>query len=84
MATRYGHRPSQLLALNDPAVALDFDLAVALVGARLDAKLAMEEARRIRHGGGGKENPDNEKKFWGEINKVRRIKGLPPIKQPIR
>lgn len=45
MAETFHCRPSELYAIEDPVLALDFDSAVWLFGTTLDADLAESEAK---------------------------------------
>lgn len=73
MAQRYGKRPSEFLGVNDPYLALDFDLAVAVRGSREEQK---QSRSRERTEGAG----SDPGKFWSTVNRVRGMKGLPPVK----
>jgi len=67
-----------LLGVTDPALALDFDFAIAYVGAKFDAELDKEVMRRSKMGANTPAGDNGEVDFWRTVNKVRLAKGLPP------
>ena len=72
VATRYRVRPSELLAINDPWVALDLDLAVFARGASEDLKLEKEAAKG---GSGTTHRAGSLKEFAGRIKAMKRQTG---------
>jgi hypothetical protein len=75
VARRYNRRPSEILGISDNWLAIDFDFACAYRGNKEDEKDFQNASRQA----GQKESTDEE--FWKTVNKVRRVKGLPPIKK---
>ena len=70
VATRYRVRPSELLAIRDPWVALDLDLAVFARGASEDLKIEKEGAK-----GGSSYQAGSLKEFAGRIKVMKRQTG---------
>ena len=70
VATRYRIRPSELLAINDPWVALDLDLAVFARGASEDLKIEKEGAKSESSYQAG-----SLKEFAGRIKVMKRQTG---------
>jgi hypothetical protein len=65
------------LAINDPYLSIDFDLAVAAIGFKEDLREIENQKRRS-----GPNNTEDD--FWRTVNKVRAMKNLQPVKIPIR
>lgn len=76
LAQRYHTRPSEFLRISDPWLALDFDIAIASQGAKVESKV-LENVRK--HGADSPEYIDKatgNKMFFNVVNKMRRMKGL--------
>ena len=70
VATRYRVRPSELLAISDPWVALDLDLAIFARGASEDVRLEKQSAK-----GGSSYQAGSLKEFAGRIKVMKRQTG---------
>lgn len=72
LAQRYNRRPSEILQISDPWLAIDFDFACAVRGNKADQEDMKKSSRNAPE-------QNTEKEFWREVNKVRSIKGLKPV-----
>ena len=69
MAKEYGVRPSELLGIDDPVVALDLDIALMFLGDRDEARREIRAQREAKTG--SVRRVDTVRDFLGSIRGAR-------------